>query len=31
MVKYGNIIYIGYTGQTMAQRMGQHFTKGHLP
>ena len=31
MVKYGNTIYIGYTGRTMAQRMGQHFTKGHLP
>ena len=29
--KYGNVIYIGYTGQTMAQRMNQHFTKGHLP
>ena len=29
--KYDNIIYIGYTGQQMAQRMNQHFTKGHLP
>ena len=29
--KYDNTIYIGYTGQTMAQRMNQHFTKGHLP
>ena len=29
--KYDNVIYIGYTGQTMAQRMNQHFTKGHLP
>ena len=28
--RYGNVIYIGYTGQTMAQRMNQHFTKGHL-
>ena len=26
-----NIIYVGYTGQTMAKRIGQHFTKGHLP
>ena len=31
MDKYNNIIYVGYTGQKMAQRMGQHFTKGHLP
>ena len=29
--KYNEIIYIGYTGQKMAQRMNQHFTKGHLP
>ena len=29
--KYDNTIYIGYTGQTMPQRMNQHFTKGHLP
>jgi excinuclease UvrABC nuclease subunit len=29
--KYDNTIYVGYTGQTMAQRMNQHFTKGHLP
>ena len=29
--KYDNVIYIGYTGQQMAQRMNQHFTKGHLP
>lgn len=29
--KYNETIYIGYTGQTMAQRMNQHFTKGHLP
>ena len=29
--RYDNTIYVGYTGQTMAQRMGQHFTKGHLP
>ena len=29
--KYDNVIYIGYTGQTMAERMSQHFTKGHLP
>ena len=27
----GNIIYVGFTGQTMAERMNQHFTKGHLP
>lgn len=26
-----NIIYVGYTGQTMAKRIGQHFEKGHLP
>ena len=26
----GNIIYVGFTGQTMAERMNQHFTKGHL-
>ena len=26
-----NVIYVGYTGQTMAKRIGQHFTKGHLP
>ena len=25
------VIYIGYTSQTMAKRIGQHFTKGHLP
>ena len=30
--KENNVIYIGYTGQTMAQRMSQHFGgKGHLP
>ena len=29
--KYNETIYIGYTGQAMAQRMNQHFTKGHLP
>ena len=29
--KYNETIYVGYTGQTMAQRMNQHFTKGHLP
>ena len=29
--KYNETIYIGFTGQTMPQRMGQHFTKGHLP
>ena len=28
--KYNETIYIGYTGQTMAQRINQHFTKGHL-
>ena len=27
----GNVIYVGYTGQTMAKRISQHFTKGHLP
>ena len=27
----GNILYVGFTGQTMAERMNQHFTKGHLP
>ena len=26
-----NVIYVGYTGQTLSQRMQQHFTKGHLP
>ena len=26
-----NIIYIGKTSQTLDKRMGQHFTKGHLP
>ena len=26
-----NVIYVGYTGQTMAKRIGQHFEKGHLP
>ena len=26
-----NVIYVGYTAQTMAKRIGQHFTKGHLP
>ena len=26
-----NVIYVGYTGQTMAKRISQHFTKGHLP
>ena len=25
------VIYIGYTGQNLSQRMNQHFTKGHLP
>ena len=29
--KYNETIYIGYTGQQMAQRMNQHFTKGNLP
>ena len=24
-----NVIYVGFTGQTMAERMNQHFTKGH--
>ena len=26
-----NVIYVGFTGQTMSERMNQHFTKGHLP
>ena len=26
-----NIIYVGYTGQSMAKRIGQHFEKGQLP
>ena len=26
-----NVIYVGYTGQTMAKRISQHFAKGHLP
>lgn len=26
-----NVIYVGYTGQAMAKRISQHFTKGHLP
>ena len=26
-----NVIYVGYTGQTMTKRISQHFTKGHLP
>ena len=26
-----NIIYIGKTSQTLDKRIGQHFTKGHLP
>ena len=25
------VIYVGYTGQRLAKRIGQHFTKGHLP
>lgn len=25
------VIYVGYTGKTLGQRMNQHFTKGHLP
>ena len=29
--KYNETIYVGFTGQTMPQRMNQHFTKGHLP
>jgi excinuclease UvrABC nuclease subunit len=30
--KEDNVIYVGYTGQTMPQRMSQHFGgKGHLP
>ena len=26
-----DVIYVGYTGQSMSKRIGQHFTKGHLP
>ena len=26
-----NIIYVGKTSQTLDKRIGQHFTKGHLP
>jgi excinuclease UvrABC nuclease subunit len=26
-----SIIYVGYTGQTLDKRMGQHFHRGHLP
>ena len=26
-----DVIYVGFTGQTMTERMNQHFTKGHLP
>lgn len=26
----GTIIYLGYTGQKLEERMNQHFTKGHL-
>ena len=30
--KEDNVVYVGYTGQTMPQRMSQHFgDKGHLP
>lgn len=29
--KYEKIIYVGYTGQTLDKRIGQHFEKGHLP
>lgn len=25
------VIYVGYTAQTMAKRIGQHFERGHLP
>ena len=25
------VIYVGYTGQSIAKRIGQHFEKGHLP
>ena len=27
----GNVIYVGYTGQKLGDRINQHFTKGHLP
>lgn len=27
----GEIIYVGYTGQTLERRMQQHWEKGHLP
>lgn len=26
-----NVIYIGYTGQQLSERINQHWTKGHLP
>ena len=26
-----NIMYVGYTAQSMAKRMGQHMERGHLP
>ena len=26
-----NIIYVGYTAQSMSKRMGQHMERGHLP
>lgn len=29
--KFEKVIYVGYTGQTLDKRMGQHFEKGHLP
>ena len=25
------VIYVGYTAQSMAKRMGQHMERGHLP
>lgn len=28
---YDKVIYVGYTGQTLDKRIGQHFEKGHLP
>ena len=28
---YEDTIYVGYTGQTLEQRMYQHWEKGHLP
>lgn len=29
--KFEKVIYVGYTGQILDKRIGQHFKKGHLP